>query len=180
MAISEAVTGPAGSSTVVTNRLFATVYSITASAAYTSVEAGWDGTSYSRWINLGNRMGNYAYKLIILSPSALSKTQVILQATSMAMNAVAAAPAGSRAWSATDDPGANSNWTGGDYPDDIEEIGLNGGATTGVSTVSNGGNGYYAASFVLDNTDPFAFYRLVVAAGVNVQAILRIIPTRTA
>lgn len=175
MAISEAVTGPAGSATVVTNRLFATVYSITASAAFTSVEAGWDGTSYSRWINLGNRMGNYEYKLIVLGTAADS-TDVGIQATSMAMNAVAAAPAGSLAWSATDDSG--STWTGGDYPDDIEFLPAPG--ATDVTLISNGGNGAYTFSYVIDNATPWAFVRLAVKAGTNSKVVLRVIPTRTA
>jgi hypothetical protein len=173
MAITEAVTGPAGSSTVVTNRLFATVYSITASAAFTSVEAGWDGTSYSRWINLGNRMGNYANKLIVLG-TGVDSSDVYIQATSMAMNAVAAAPAGSKAWSATDDSG--STWTGGDYPDDIEVL------PTGAAVIlaSNGGNGTFTDSYVIDATDAWAYVRVVGKAGLNSKLVLRVIPTRTA
>jgi hypothetical protein len=175
MAITEAVTGPAGNATVNTLRLFAVVYSITASAAFTAVEAGWDGTSYSRWINLGNRMGNYQWKLIVLSTAALA-SDVFIQATSEAMNAVAAIPGGSAPWSATDDNG--SRWTGGDFPDDIEQIGgTSGGA---ITLAANGGNAAYTYSYVSDNSDPWAYVRLKVAAGADVQVVLRVIPTRTA
>jgi hypothetical protein len=168
--ISETITGPAGNATVTTARLFAVVTQIAVSGAATSIEAGWDGSSYSRWINLANRRGHYQHKIIVLSKTVLSNTQLFIQYTSMAMSKVAGVPAGQTAYAPIDDTGLT--WNGGDYPDDVESV--------GTATATNNGNGTFTDSVTTDNADPWAYVRIKVVAGQNTQVVLRVIPTRTA
>lgn len=167
MAITETITGPAGSATVVGKKLFAVVTQISASAAVTSVEAGIDGSSYSRWINLGNQRGHYTYKQVVLATGITSG--VNLQTTSTPMNELGGHSNGQANWSATDDD--TFVWGGGDLPEDIEVTAL---------TLVASGNGIYTDQLSTDNASPFAFVRIQVAAGTNSKVILRVIPTRTA
>lgn len=178
MAITETIAGPYDN-TVNTSRLFAVVTGVSVNATVsTNVEVGYDGSSYSRWINLGNQKGHYQWKLVVLSTAALSDTQLFLQATSMPMNRVAILNANGSNTSAYGRDDIGAQWLGGDLPDDVEQIGGSDGS--GIATATNGGNGAFTYSYVSDNTDPWAAVRIKVASGIDAQVVLRVIPTRTA
>jgi hypothetical protein len=176
--ISETITGP-NDDTVNTLRLFAVVTSVYASAEVSNnVSVGWDGSSYSRWINLGNQRGHYQHKIVVLAAAADSE-DIFLQVTSMPMNrvmAIAGATGNATGRSAYSGNGDDTGglWLGGDLPDDLQQIGGT------YLTLTEYGLNTYAYEYVSDNSDPWAAVRVKVAGGTNSQVVLRVIPTRTA
>lgn len=83
--ITDTVTG-VNASTVPSNKLFATVTSISIDAAAGSaVEAGWTATSYTSWIHLGSMSRNYQWTMRTFLAVGATATYDI-EATSQNMN----------------------------------------------------------------------------------------------
>jgi hypothetical protein len=160
----ETVTGPAGSTFVSTVRIFSSVSSITLSGAVTAMEAGWNGTDYTRWIFLGQRRVYAQYNIDAWIYGGVTAVTFDVQVTDMRMN----------------DPRFSNPGMGfqtqpyelnGEWADEIFAIN-----TTSPST----------AKFQTVITAPFTAIRLALYGatgvstlnppGINAQMVLRVLP----
>lgn len=154
MQITETLTGP-NATTGLSTKLFASVYRIAVSAAFTgNVIAGWSAVSYTNWIFIGNFVGaGTTWKLRSMF-AATGTCNYDIEATSMSMN--------KRALYGVTHYDSAPTYSGGDYPDDLAVLAA---AQTG--------------NYTSDNDTSWAAVRLKVNSQ-DVPVRLRIIPNTTA